>query len=98
MDKIIIPRNILNQSSTIPIDIMGHHQLEYRQIPYILIAVSNAVYLYNKQCDTRLKIIFSCIGCGILLITSTIKIENQSLEQIFINIIKYGINKKVKHE
>ena len=89
--KTILPRNIIFEQETIPIDFLGNYKIEYRQIPYVLTGILSSVIIYYN--DVPNKIILYIVNIGMTFLLSLIKIENQNLEKLIYNIVKYKIDK-----
>jgi hypothetical protein len=98
MDKQIIPRNVLNQKDTLPVDFINHFEIEIRQIPYIITGVAGASAIIMTDLVTlKYKIIISAVSIGVTYIISIAKIEGQTIGTLLINLIKYlNDNRKIK--
>jgi hypothetical protein len=98
MERQIIPRNVLSEKDTLPIDFVGHFEIEIRQIPYVIVGAIGATAIIMTDLVTlKYKIIISVASLGVTYIISMAKIEGQTIGTLLINLIKYlNDNRKIK--
>jgi hypothetical protein len=98
MERQIIPRNVLSEKDTLPIDCIGHFEIEIRQIPYVIVGIAGATAIVMTDLVAlKYKIIISAVSIGTTYVISMTKFEGQTIGTLLINLIKYlNDNRKIK--
>ena len=85
----IIPKNILNEKSIIPINFIYNFNLSIRDFPYLFLSIMGGIKLF--YIDKR----FIPIELILIYIISAYKYKNQHIEELIINNCKYMYEKTI---